>query len=165
MKLLVLGCTFIAAATAVMTGQMPKYGVTATVEKGVDVAKFTTYSWTTGQPSAIKSIDARIVAAVDRELAALGFSKASSGPGDVLVAYYSVTRTDVNLKAKPDAGGLLPQSSVGTLMVALLRPTDRERLVRLRIDTPIDATAGKVEAAIDSAVAELFAHYPTRRRK
>src|SRR5436189_4830016 len=102
----------IAAAPA---GQMPKYGVTVTADKHVDFAKFKTYSWTSGQPSADKQIDARVVAAVDRELGLLGMTKATSGPGDVLATYYSLSRTDVNVKAKPDSEGRLPQYSVGTL--------------------------------------------------
>jgi hypothetical protein len=154
----------LACATAI-SAQMPKYGVTVMPEKNVDYAKFKTYSWTKGQPSLIKTIDARIVAAVDRELAALGMSKATSGSGDVLAAYYSVTRTDVNLKSKPDSKGLQPQYSVGTLMVALLEPGSRRRLLRLRIDKPIEAETDKVEAIIDEAVAEMFAKYPTRTRK
>lgn len=155
-------CAGLAAALA---GQMPKYGVKVTADKHVDYATFKTYSWTPGQPSADKQIDARVVAAVDRELAALGMTKATSGPGDVLVTYYSLSRTDVNLKAKPDAEGRLPQYWVGTLVVALLDPVSQQRLLRLRIDQPIEIERAKLDASIDSAVAALFAEYPTRRRK
>src|SRR4051812_14264362 len=118
-------------AAVAVTAQKPNYGVKGTAEKNVDFAKFKTYSWTVGQPSADKKIDARIVAAVDRELAALGMTKAASGPGDVLAAYYSLSRTDVDVKAKEDAAGARPQYSVGTLMVALLEPATRRRLLQL----------------------------------
>jgi hypothetical protein len=104
--------------------------------------------------------------AVDGELAGLGMTKASSGSGDTLVAYYSVTRTDVNLKAKPDAKGLQPEISVGTLMVALLEPGSRKRLLRLRIDKPIDGVErSQAEAVINGAVGEMFQRYPTRAKK
>jgi len=157
-------CTSLTAAPA---GQlpMPKYGVTVTADKHVDFAKFKTYSWTSGQPSADKQIDARVVAAVDRELGLLGMTKATSGPGDVLATYYSLSRTDVNVKAKPDSEGRLPQYSVGTLVVALLDPESRQRLLRLRIDEPIDTEPAKLDATIDGAVAAIFAKYPTRRHK
>jgi hypothetical protein len=157
-------CAGLAAAPA---GQMPmpKYGVTVTADKHADYAKFKTYSWTPGQPSGDKRIDARIVAAVDRELGVLGMTKATSGPGDVLATYYSLSRTDVNVKAKPDSEGRLPQYWVGTLVVALLDPESRQRLLRLRIDEPIDIEPAKLDATIDGAVAALFAKYPTRRRK
>jgi Domain of unknown function (DUF4136) len=154
-------CLAIVAAT---TGQVPKYGATVTVDKNVDFGKFKTYSWTPGRPSAAKVIDARVIAAVDRELSALGMSKATAGSGDVLATYYSLSRTDVNLKAKPDATGTLPQYWVGTLVVALLDPADRHRLLRLRVDQPIEIEPAKLEVAIDSAVHAMFAKYPTRRR-
>ena len=148
-----------------MAAQMPKYGVTVMPEKNVDYAAFKTYSWTAGQPSADKTIDAQIVAAVDRELGALGLIKAASGPGDVLATYYSLSRTDVNLKAKPDASGALPRYWVGTLVVGLLEPDSRRRLLRLRIDQPIEVDRSKLEATINDAVAAMFAKYPTRRGK
>src|SRR5512133_3343382 len=101
MRPLVVGSVLIAALVAVASAQMPKYGVTVTADKGVDYSKFKTYSWTKGQPANAQTIDAQIVAAVDRELAGLGMTKAASNP-DVLVTYYSVSRTDVDVKAKPD---------------------------------------------------------------
>jgi Domain of unknown function (DUF4136) len=157
-------CAGLAASPA---GQipMPKYGVTVTADKHVDFAKFKTYSWTSGQPSADERIDARVIAAVDHELGLLGMTKATSGPGDVLATYYSLSRTDVNVKAKPDSEGRLPQYSVGTLVVALLDPESRQRLLRLRVDEPIDVDPAKLDATIDGAVAALFAKYPTRRHK
>lgn len=165
MKSFVVGCALFTVAAAVVPAQMPKYGVTVEAEKNVDFAKFKSYSWTMGQPSPIKAIDAQVTTAVDRELAALGMTKAASGPGDVLVAYYSVSRTDVDLKAKPDAKGLQPQYSVGTLMVALLDPKSRNRLLRLRGDQPIESDTTKLEATINSVVTEMFTKYPTRTKK
>jgi len=155
-------CAGLAGAPA---GQMPKYGVKVTADKHVDYAKFKTYSWTPGQPSADKRIDARVVAAVDRELGALGMTKATSGPVDVLATYYSLSRTDVNVKAKPDAEGRFPQYRVGSLVVALLDPASQQPLLRLRIDEPIDIEPARLDATIDGAVAALFTEYPTRRRK
>jgi hypothetical protein len=166
LKSFALGAILLGTISAPLVAQMPmpKYGVTVTAEKGVDFSKFTTYTWTTGQPSAVQAIDAQIIAAVDHELAALGMTKAASGPGDVLTAYYSLTRTDVDLKAKAKQGSR-PEYSVGTLMVALLDPSSRQRLLRLRVDKPIDTDPAGLEAAIHSAVADLFAKYPTRTAK
>ncbi len=161
-----LMCCAVLAFAAGAAAQTPKYGVKVEAEKNVDYAKFRTYTWTTGQPSADKTIDAQITKAVDAELAGVGMTKAMSGSGDVQVAYYSVTRTDVNLKAKPDAKGLQPEISVGTLMVALLEPASRKRLLRLRIDKSIDGVErSQAEGVINAAVAELFQQYPTRTKK
>jgi hypothetical protein len=165
MKRLILVCLLGAASTAIPAAQMPKYGVTVNADKNVDFSKFKTYTWTKGQPSAVKAIDAQIVAAVDRELGGLGMTKSTSGPGDVMVAYYSLTRTDVNVHADADAEGKRPEYSVGTLVVALLDPATRHRMLRLRNDKPIETDPPKLQAAIDSAVSELFAKYPTRQKK
>jgi len=163
MKTFLIGLTLCAAVVAVASAQT-KYGAKATVGKNVDFAALKTYSWTKGRPSPDKTIDAQITAAVDQELSALGLTKAASGPGDVLATYYSLTRTDVNLKAKPDANGARPQYAVGSLLIALLDPTSRQRLLQLRADKPIDTEPAKLHAAINEAVAELFTLYPTRRK-
>jgi len=164
-KSFVIAGLVLATMASARAGQMPKYGVTVNAEKNVDFAAFKTYTWTKGQPSAVKAIDAQIVAAVDRELAALGMTKATSGHGDVLATYYSLTRTDADVNAKPDKTGALPQQSVGTLMVGLLDPGSRKRLLRLRADKPINTEPAQLEAAINTVVTELFAQYPTRTAK
>jgi Domain of unknown function (DUF4136) len=165
MKIFIVSAVLCVIVPASFAGQMTKYGVTVTAEKNVDFARFKTYSWTQGQPSADKTIDAQITAAVERELSALGMTKAPSGPGDVLVTYSSVSRTDVDVTAKRKPNELPPQYSVGTLVVALLDPGNRRRLLRLRVDKPIETGPEQLKAAIDGAIAELFARYPTRSRK
>jgi hypothetical protein len=163
MKSIVATCVVLLVVAAGVAAQKPKYGVTVTAEKNVDFAKFKSYSWTRGQPSLNKKIDAQIVTAVDRELNALGLTKAKTGPGDVLAAYYALTRTDIDPRAKSDdAKGNQPEYQVGTLSVALLDPGSRKELLRLRMDKPIEGA--KIDEAIDSAVTELFASYPTRKR-
>jgi Domain of unknown function (DUF4136) len=157
---------FALAATAGMAAnQTTKYGVTVNAEKNVDFSKFQTYSWTRTQPSPDKTIDAQIVAAIDRELAALGMKKVESGPKDVLVTYSSLTRTDVNLKGKTDSKGLLPQYWVGTLVVAFFDPASNRRLLQMRTDLPIETQPDQLEAAIGRAATMMFAEYPTRKRK
>ena len=91
-------------------------------------------------------------------------TKATSGTGDVLATYYSLSRTDVDLKAKPDAQGVRPQYSVATLAVALLEPGSRRQLIRMRADRPIEPDTTKLEGSIKAAVADMFAKYPTRNK-
>ena len=149
-----------------LAAQMPKYGVTVNVDAdNVDFAAFRTYAWVRGQASFYPTIDSQIVAAVDGELVKLGMSEAvAPGAPDVLVTYASTNRTDVDLKAEPDAAGVRPKYSVGTLVVVLLDPR-RKRLLRLRIDQPLEAEPDKLAATIQSAVAQLFEKYPTRRKR
>jgi hypothetical protein len=163
---LVASCLVVAALAATLGAQKPKYGIEVEIEdKKADFASFKTYTWQRGQASFDKTIDTQIVAAVDAELAKLGMTKAASGSGDVLVTYASTNRTDVDLKGKPDAAGVRPKYAVGTLVVALLNPTTRNRLLRMRVDQPIDAAPDKLEAAIKDVVAQMFERYPTRQKR
>jgi hypothetical protein len=162
MRVLIVSCLLMAVVPAPRAAQPRSYGVTVTAEKGVDFTGFKTYSWTAGRPSSIKTIDAQIVAAVDRELDALGMTKVDTGSPDVLVTYSSLSRTDVDTKAKPDEKGMRPEFAVGMLTVALLDPSARRPLLQLRADKPIDTDTAGLAAAIDAAVAEMFAKYPTR---
>ena len=161
MRVLIAGALVSVIGAAVLSAQLPTYGVTITVAKGVDPAKFKTYSWIKGGPSPDKTVDAQIVAAIDRELPGVGLTKAASGKPDVLVTYYSLRRTDVNLEAKPDSAGRQPQYPVGSLM----DPGTRKRVVQLRTDKPLELEPAKLEAGINAAVTEMFAKYPTRQKK
>jgi hypothetical protein len=157
----VLGVTGLVLSPAVLA-QVTKYGVTVTAQKNVDFSKFATYSWTQGRGAYLKATDAHIKAAIDREMAGLGMKKVAGESGDVLVLYQSLTRSDIDLKGDPSGDKPYP---VGTLVVALLQPGSHKELLRLRTDRPIDVAAGKLEAAIDSAVTELFQRYPTRSKR
>ena len=108
------------------------------------------------------AIDAQIVAAVERELGALGMTRVASGPGDVVATYASFTRTDVNVKAKPLNGTARPEYSVGVLVVSLLDPESLQPLLKIRADKPVDAAG--LDATISATVGEMFKRYPIRRR-
>ena len=157
----ILICLLIGTVQVAIAGQRPKYGATVQVAKAPDLAKAKTYAWTPGQPSADKTVDAQIMAAVDRELTALGFTKLTSGPSDVLVTYRSLSRTDVDLKST-SKGGEPREYLVGTLVVDILEPANRQSLFRVRMDTPIDSERAKLEAEINAAVTAMFEKYPTR---
>ena len=157
----ILTCVLIAAGDRALIGQQQKYGVTVQAAKTEELAKAKTYSWTPGQPSFDKTVDAQIVAAVDRELGALGLTKVASGKSDVLALYASQRRTDVDLKSKTAPTGV-QEFAVGVLIVELRDPATSQPLFRARIDKPIDADRAKLEAEINAAVKELFEKYPTR---
>ena len=164
---LILACVLVGVRdfAGVARAQEMKYGVRVVVAKAADLAKAKTYSWTVSQPSPDKTVDAQIVAAVDRELSALGFTKAASGTGDVQATYASTRRTDVNLKGKANASGARPAYEVGTLVVDLRDPATREPLFRVRNDTPVTIEADKAEAQIGAAVKAMFEKYPGRSKR
>ena len=147
-------------------GQGTKYGVTTTADKKTDFSKLKTYTWEHGWQAYDKDVHAQIIAAVDRELGALGLSKQESGPSDLVVTYGSLRRIDVDLKSKPtDGNGGRRQYDVGTLVLLLLEPGTRKELFRARVDKPIEGDPAKVQGVIDSTIAEMFAKYPTRAGK
>jgi uncharacterized protein DUF4136 len=149
--------TLASAASA----QMPKYRVTAKVDKKADFSAIKTYSWTSGWTAYDKSVDEQICAAIDQELDAVGLTKVESGPGDVIVTYASLKRTDVDLKAKPaEKGGMRPEYPVGSLVVLLLEPGTRRELFRARADVKLPADPAQFGPMIAGTVAEMFEKYP-----
>src|SRR6185295_11603877 len=107
---------------------------------------------------------AMIVAAVDRELGVRGFTKLPSGQSDVVVKYGSLTRTDVDVKnsAKNNVGR---EYAVGTLIVEMSDPSNRQSLFRVRMDTPIERDPATIEATINAAVAAMFEKYPAPSKR
>ena len=87
---------------AAVPAQTRSSASTATAEKNVDFSKFKTYSWTRGTAVSIKSIDERVVAAGRSRAQCPRYDQATSGDGDVIVGYGSLTRTGVDLSAKAD---------------------------------------------------------------
>jgi hypothetical protein len=155
--LCILASVGLVAGQFALTGQT-KYGVTVKAAKAAALAKLKTYVWSVSHPSSNKNIDAAIVAAVDREMAARGFTKLPSGRGDVTVTYASVGRTDVDVKKA--AKGEPSEFDVGTLVVDLSDPTNRELLFSVRADTPIERDRAALEATINAAVKAMFDKYP-----
>lgn len=157
---LILTCVGLLVSQFVAAAQQPKYGVTVLTSKPAPLAKAKTYVWTRGNPALDKRVDALIVAAVDRELSARGFAKLTSGQGDVVVTYASLSRTDVDLKTKVPQGATRPEFAVGTLIVDLSDPASRQQLFRVRMDTPIEKDPVLLEAGINAAVTAMFDKYP-----
>ena len=163
-RLVLLGIALVTFALPVF-GQ-PKYGVTSTADKSTDFTKFKTYVWRTGWDASGK-VHQQIVAAVDREMKALGYEKKAAGPSDVIVQYAAVRRIDVDVNTKATGtDAARGQTDVGTLDIRLLKPGSNDQLWRARIDKPLETTdPAKVGEIVDGAVKELFAQYPTRMMK
>ena len=146
------------------SAQQPKYGVTVRTSDKSRLEKAKIYSWTRSQPSADATIDRQITAAVDKELAARGLTKGTSGPNDLVATYASMTRTDVDLKAKT-ADGQRPEYPVGTLLVELRDPASQKAAFSVRLDTPLSGDRAKLEPEINAAVAAMFEKYPIAAKK
>ena len=149
------------AVVAATTTYSPKYRVKITADKRTDFSKIRTYTWKESQPTAVKGLDEQIVAAVERELATVGVTKSASGSGDVIATYASLTRTDVNVRAKPLSKDYRPEYPVATLVVYLLDPATLRPLLEMRADRRVEPAG--LRATINNAVEEMFRQYPTRR--
>ena len=143
---------------------VPKYGVKVTKDKHTNFSQLKTYTWTTGWTAFDKDIDQHVVAAVDRELAASGFTKVAGPQCDVLVRYGSLVRTDVDLKSKVSADTHLRREyRVGTLVVLLENPHTMRELFRARADVPLETDPSRLESQVDGVVTRMFAKYPARK--
>jgi hypothetical protein len=153
------------AAAAPLVAQTPKYGVTVKSDEKTDFAKFKSYKWEHGWQAYDKRVHQAILTAVDRELAAVGLTKKTSGAADLLVTYGSLRRVDIDPNSEPTAAGTRRQYDVGTLIVLLLEPASRKELFRARVDRPIELDSATIAPIVDSTVAEMFAKYPTKIKK
>jgi uncharacterized protein DUF4136 len=152
----------VSIAVTAAAGYTPKYRVKVQADKHTDFSSVRTYSWMAGHPASIREIDAEIVTAIERELDELGLKQMPPGQGDVVVTYASITRTDVNTKAKPISKDYRPEYAVGTLVVSLLDPTALKPLLQLRVDWPVER-AGH-DTSISSTVDQMFRRFPARRK-
>jgi hypothetical protein len=144
-------------------GLMPKYKVTTQIDKKTDFSRLKTYVWEPGWASYDADAHKQIVAVIDRELTALGFSKGTEGHADVTVVYATLRRTDVDLKTKArTAEGLRPTFPVATLVVLIREPGTHKELFRARADTPVDMEPEKLELTINHQVEQMFLRYPTK---
>lgn len=159
--MLVIAYGFLSSSTVHF---VPKYGVKVTKDKNTNFSQLKTYTWTTGWTAFDKDVDQHVIAAVDRELAASGFTKVAGPQSDVVVKYGSLVRTDVDLKSKISADTKLRREyHVGTFVVLLMNPHTMGEVFRARADVPIETEPSKLASQIDGVVARMFAKYPVRK--
>jgi len=142
-----------------------KYLIRVRADKRIDFSKIRTYTWMAGWPAFDPSVDWQIEADVDRELAALGLTKLTAEPCDTLVTYAAIRRTDVDVKTKvsPDSD-LRREYPAGTVIVVLLDSGSRRELFRGRADMALQSDAAQRRLQIQTAIAQMFSRYPTRKR-
>jgi hypothetical protein len=141
-------------------------------DKTVDFTTFRTYSYEASHPAILKEVDARIVVDIEKELAALGLTKAATGKGDVVVTYHSVTRNDVDLATfdtkQPAAGGERKAAEtlkIGTLAVDVKVASTGKLAWRAKVERVFSGDKAAQLNGVDYAVAEVFTVYPTKTAK
>jgi Domain of unknown function (DUF4136) len=143
-------------------------------DRSANFSGYRTYAWAAAKNSADDLNHARIVAAVDRQLAAKGLARvASSGSPDLLVAYQLGMHQDLELNGYdnrwgPPAGGpswaRLERVPVGTLVIGVIDGKTHSMVWRAAATKDLDSSANpeKREKSINKAVEKMFKHYPAR---
>jgi len=162
---LAAGLLVLLAAATGGGAQMPKYGVITKVDEHTDFSKFKTYAWEEGWLAYDRDLHAQIVAAVDKEMTARGFTKTTAEDCDVTVVYATLHRTDVDLKAKHSPEGFYPTYPVTTLVVLVRDPQTHKELYRARADTREGLEPERIGDTIKTEVARMFEDYPSRPSK
>src|SRR5262245_3422005 len=140
--------------------------VESTSAKGKNFAAFHTYTWDKGHEAYDPAAHKLIVAAIDKEMAALGFTRAEGTPGDVMIRYHSVVATFVDFKSLEKApekakDGSDKTSQLGTLVVEML---DRSRAQLWAAKTREYVSRATLDREIGPVVARLFQTYPGRAK-
>jgi hypothetical protein len=171
----VLAALAIGAATACATMHVSSH-----LEPGVNFRQYRTYAWappdtwTTGDPRLDNNrfFDERVRARVERELARLGFEKATAPEPDLLVHYHASVSQEIDVldidPAKPycadgDCRPLIYDK--GTLIVDLVEPRADRLLWRGWAEGGIDGVIDNqawMESRIDEAVTKIFKRLPAR---
>jgi hypothetical protein len=141
-------------------------------DRHANFSAFRTYAWAGGTNLADDLNHARIVAAVDRQLAAKGLARVDSTANpDVLVVYRVGLHQDLEINGYDTRWGLpaggpswarLERVPVGTLAVGIIDAKTRSMVYRAAATTDLDpgASPEKWDNKVNKAVAKMFNHYP-----
>jgi hypothetical protein len=149
-----------------LTNQQPAPGkVETTFDKKTDFGAIRTYSWTGGTDAFSPDAHKMIVAAVEHEAAAAGLTRVATG-GDVTLAYYTMTVSNIDLKAldRTDSRSRTPTNELGKLVVVMRNPAHQQLWSAISREY-LDPDRTKLDATVQTVAARLFATYPTRARK
>jgi hypothetical protein len=137
-------------------------------DKAVDFSKARTYSWQPGQPVANPLIHKRIISAIDRQLAAKGWTKVESSPNAVLV-YQAAVDEQRELTAwgsGPRWSGFgtarVEKILVGQLVVDIYDASSEQLMWRGFVSDTVTDSTEKNDRKLNDAVAKLFKRFPPK---
>lgn len=177
--------TIVAVAAVLLPMWATAQKVTYDYEKSADFASFKTYAHKAGTNVGQELIDARIVTAIDAELAAKGFSKVDSNP-DVFVVYHVAfdKEKDISTFSSGHGGGYGPYGwgwgggwaggttttqvrdiLVGTLVIDVADARKNQLAWRGVGTKEVDTKANpdKRDKSINSAVKKILKNYPPKK--
>ena len=137
--------------------------VESSFDKKTNFAELRTYSWSGGARALNAEADRLVVAAFEKEMAALGFKQVASG-GDVTLSYYNVTSNDVDMKKLDEAtraGGAAPTKMRARMMVVMRAPATRAELWTAITREYVEPD--QLAATVQRVAERLFATYPGKK--
>jgi Domain of unknown function (DUF4136) len=180
-KRLVIGTLAVLLAPALILAQKVSYDY----DKTASFAAFKTYAHKDGTKVGQELIDARIVAAIDTEMAAKGFTKSETSP-DVFVIYHTTfeKQKDISTYSSGYGGGYGPYGwryggawggttttsvrdiLMGTLVIDLADAKKGELAWRgMGVkEVKTDAKPEKRDKSISEAVKKIFRNYPPKQK-
>ena len=161
------------AGLMLLAGGAAAQDVNYDYDRHANFSAYRTYAWAGGTNLADDLNHARIVAAVDRQLAAKGLARVdSTGNPDLLVVYQVGLHQDLEINgydnrwALPSGGpswARLERVPVGTLGVAIIDAKTRSMVWRAAATKDLDLgqSPEKWEKKLNKAVEKMFKHYPS----
>lgn len=165
------------AVLAFVAGSAAAQSVTYDFDSATNFSGLKTYAWVRGTPGTDELNHKRIVAAVDSQLAAKGYTRVDSAASpDVFVAYHASFNKNLEINGfssgwagyrfSPHRVGYarVDQILIGTLVVDLVDAKTRTIVWRGAATKEIDTKASpeKRERNIYKAVEKLFRNYPPK---
>jgi hypothetical protein len=154
--------------------------VNSFVERGIDVRQYRTFSWgppdtvSTGDPRLDNNrfFDERVRAQVEKELAARGFEKESSGTPDLLVHYHASVTQEIDVRNLDREYRYCENADcrpyvydAGTLFVDLVDPRTNKLVWRGWAEGSVEGVIDNqdwMEARVDEAVTRILERLPRR---
>ena len=165
------------AGLMLLAGGAAAQDVNYDYDRRANFSAYRTYAWAGGTNLADDLNHARIVAAVDRQLAAKGLAQVdSTGNPDVLVIYRVGLTEDLEVNAYDNRwadpfGGpswaRVERVPVGTLVVAMIDAKTRSMVWRASAtrDLNLRDNPEKWEKKLNQAVEKMFKRYPRSTRR
>ena len=137
--------------------------VESSFDKKANFASLRTYSWAGGARAYNEEAHRLVVAAFEKEMTALGFKQVTSG-ADVMLSYYNVTSTDVDLKKLDEAtraGSAAPTKMRARMMIVMRAPATRAELWSAITREYVEPD--QLAATVQRVAERLFATYPGKK--
>ena len=159
-----------ALALLMFAAQPPASGkVHSDYDKTVDFAKYRTYTWSHGPVDYRPKLHDLLVADIDKEMAALGFTKSTDPKADLTLRYFTVRSTSIDMKEleKAEREGSKEQAKsydVGKLAVVLRETATDKRVWAAQTQEYMSPDMAKREETVRQAVTKVFQTYPKKKK-